>query len=156
MGMSYHQSYSIYEMHARGIKAIPSGFNQKNNNSNANSANPPRFAHFPTEQQEAIERDYEENGGHVQNLQKFDVLDEFEINIQVKLKKSADKVAIETEREKEKFRNLPKVSLRIDTSSINIRLSHSIYNNLFNLKHIFTISKEKAAEYNKELTQFNV
>ena len=44
------------------------------------------------------------------------------------------------------------VAMRIDTSAINIRLSHSIYNNLFNLKHIFTISKEKAAEHDKELT----
>lgn len=51
---------------------------------------------------------------------------------------------------------MPKVVLRVDTSSINIRLSHSIYNNLFNLKYIFTISKEKAKEYNKEMTQFNV
>ena len=42
--------------------------------------------------------------------------------------------------------------MRVDTSAINIRLSHSVYNNLFNFKHIFAISKEKAAEYNKELT----
>ena len=63
---------------------------------------------------------------------------------------------IETEREKEKFLKLPKILMKIDTSSINIRLSHTIYNNLYNLKHIFTISKEKAKEYNKELTQFNV
>ena len=42
--------------------------------------------------------------------------------------------------------------MRVDTSAINIRLSHSVYNNLYNLKHIFAISKEKATEYNKELT----
>ena len=46
--------------------------------------------------------------------------------------------------------------MKVDTSSINVRLSHSIYNNLYNLKNIFNISKEKAQEYNKELTQFNV
>lgn len=54
------------------------------------------------------------------------------------------------------FKNLPKISMHVDTSAINIRLSHSIYNNMYNLKHIFAISKEKASEYNRELTQFNV
>ena len=65
-------------------------------------------------------------------------------------------MALETEREKEIFKNLPKISLKVDTSAINIRLSHSIYNNIYNIKQIFSISKEKASEYNKELTQFNV
>ena len=59
---------------------------------------------------------------------------------------------METQKEKDLYLSLPKISLNVDTSSINIRLSHSIYNNLYNLKTIFTISKEKAAEYNKELT----
>ena len=63
---------------------------------------------------------------------------------------------METERERQTFAKLPKVAMRVDTSAINIRLSHSVYNNLYNIKHIFTISKEKAAEYDKELTQFNV
>ena len=65
-------------------------------------------------------------------------------------------MALETEREKDSFKNLPKISLKVDTSAINIRLSHSIYNNIYNIKQIFSISKEKASEYNKELTQFNV
>ena len=92
----------------------------------------------------------------VQSLQKFDVLEEFEIKVLLKIKKKPEKVVIETEREKEKFKSLPKVLLKIDTSPISIRLSHTIYNNLYNIKHIFTISKDKAKEYNKELTQFNV
>lgn len=84
------------------------------------------------------------------------MLDEFEINISCNILKKADKVVLESDRERESFKNLPKVSMKVDTSSINVRLSHSIYNNLYNLKNIFNISKEKASEYNKELTQFNV
>ena len=83
-------------------------------------------------------------------------MDEFEINICLKLKRKTQSVVLETEREKEQFARLPKVSMKVDTSGINIRLSHSIYNNLYNLKHIFTISKEKASEYDKEVTNFNV
>ena len=92
----------------------------------------------------------------VQTLQKFDVLDEFEINILVKIRKKEEKVVLETQWERECYHNLPRILMRVDTSSINIRLSHSVYNNLYNLKNIFNISEAKAKEYNKELTQFNV
>jgi len=84
------------------------------------------------------------------------VLDEFEINMLMKVRKNEDKVVLETQWERDCYHSLPRVAMHVDTSSINIRLSHSIYNNMYNLKNIFNISKEKAAEYNKELTQFNV
>ena len=84
------------------------------------------------------------------------MLDEFEINILVKVRKKEEKVVLETTQDREIFHSLPKVLMRVDTSSINIRLSHSVYNNLHNLKNMFDISEERAAEYNKELTQFNV
>ena len=74
----------------------------------------------------------------------------------VKLRKKEDKVVLETVQEREIYQSLPKILMRVDTSSINIRLSHSVYNNLYNLKNIFNISQERAAEYNKDLTQFNV
>ena len=89
-------------------------------------------------------------------MEKFDVLDEFEINILVKIRKKEEKVVLNTEPERACFHSLPKILMRVDTSSINIRLSHSVYNNMHNLKNIFNISEERAAEYNKELTQFNV
>lgn len=76
-----------------------------------------------------------------QTLQRFDVLDDFEINILAKMKKKIEKVDLLEESEQIQFRKLPKISLCIDTSQINIRLSHSIYNNIFNIKHIFDISK---------------
>ena len=74
----------------------------------------------------------------------------------VKVRKKEDKVVLETVQEREIYQSLPKILMRVDTSSINIRLSHSVYNNLYNLKNIFNISQERAAEYNKDLTQFNV
>ena len=84
------------------------------------------------------------------------MLDEFEINILCKIKKKEDKVVLDTAAERECFHGLPRILMRVDISSINIRLSHSVYNNMYNLKNIFNISEERAAEYNKELTQFNV
>jgi hypothetical protein len=73
-----------------------------------------------------------------------------------KTKKKIDKVDLLEESEKAQFMKLPKVSLCIDTSQINIRLSHSVYNNLFNIKHIFDISKQKAAEYDREVNEHNI
>jgi len=90
-----------------------------------------------------LDKDYPDEQ-KIQTLQSFDVLDEFEINISCNILKKADKVVLESDRDRESFKNLPKVSMKVDTSSINVRLSHSIYNNLYNLKNIFNISKEKA------------
>ena len=58
----------------------------------------------------------------------------------VKVRKKEDKVVLETVQEREIYQSLPKILMRVDTSSINIRLSHSVYNNLYNLKNIFNIS----------------
>ena len=65
MGMTYFQSYSIYEQMS-DLDNIA----------------------------DAAQEDKD-----MQSLQKFDVLDEFEIKILVRLKKKPEKVALETQRE---------------------------------------------------------
>ena len=126
IGLQYFANFPVYERHRAVIVSIgglsPNRKGMKNSN----------------REEEQIRLSVTEQK---QTLQRFDVLDDFEINIMAKTKKKIDKVDLLEESEKAQFMKLPKVSLCIDTSQINIRLSHSIYNNIFNLKHIFEISK---------------
>ena len=86
MGMTYYQSYTCYELHVQG-KLVQQQQPRKSTNRLINSErvamngyNPPRFVQFPSQQQALIEED-NPDPSQVQSMQKFDILDEFEINI---------------------------------------------------------------------------
>jgi hypothetical protein len=70
------------------------------------------------------------------------VLEDFQIQIQIRLKK--------IKQVDQRQSNLPKLQVDVKTSAIKINLSLSIYNLLVNMSEIFKISKKKQEEFAKE------